>query len=422
MPRFIYIAAGIAGALLLILVIAVAGFGRREAEPDPVVLEMWGAGDDAEAWRDVFGLFKVAYPHITVSYHRFPADTYEETLVNRLAEGKGPDLFLMPDTWIVKHRDKVFTLPKSSNPLSAGDLKRTFVDDPAARLLTPDGDLLGLPMFVDSLTLFYNKDMFDAAGIAEPPRSWDATADISRRFTKISPEGDVIRAGLALGSAKNVDHAFEIMSALIMQRGNAIARGKNTVELDDRASAAFALFSSFADTRDKNFTWTNRLPASLDAFAGGQAAMAIGFAEDLPRIRAKNPHLEFAVASLPQFAADSTARTLGRFFFPAVSRLSKNASAAWQFIFFVTGKEAAAAYYKASGRPAARRDLISAGAGNEVDDVFFRASLAARTWPMPDEQAARNIFTETLDAIAMRTLTPAQAVGWLSSRLFQIMP
>ncbi|OGZ97852.1 MAG: hypothetical protein A3J10_04355 [Candidatus Sungbacteria bacterium RIFCSPLOWO2_02_FULL_54_10] len=422
MSRFLYIAAGIAGILLLVLIIAVAGFGRKEAEPEPATLEFWGVQDDAEVWRDVIALFRKDYPHILVNYKRYPADTYEETLVNRLAEGKSPDLFLMPDTWLIKHRDKIFPLPKASNPLSAADMKRTFVDDPATRLVTGDGDLLGLPMFVDSLVLFYNKDMFEGAGIAEPPGTWDAAAEISQRMARVSPGGDITRAGLALGSAKNVDHALEIVSALILQRGNAIVRANKSVELDGRADAALALFASFADSRHKNFTWTSRMPASLDAFSAGQAAMAIGFAEDMPRIRAKNPHLQFGVAPLPQFAGDSAGRTLGRYLFPAVSRLSKNGSAAWQFIFYITGKEASAVYHEESGRPVARRDLISAGAGNEVDDVFFRASLAARSWPMPDEQAARSVFTETLDAIAARTLTPAQAVGWLSSRLFQIMP
>lgn len=422
MPRLLYIAAGIAGVLILILVIAIAGFGRKESEPDAVALEFWGIADDAEVWRPVLALFKKDYPHITVSYKRFPTDSYEETLVNRLAEGKGPDLFLLPDTWIIKHRDKMLPLPKGSNPLSPADMKRTFVDDPVARLMTPEGNLLGLPLFVDSLALFYNKDMFESAGIAEPPRTWDAAAEVARRLTRVSPEGDVIRAGLALGSGKNVDHAFEIISALILQRGNAIVRQSGAVDLDDRASLALDLFSSFADTRHKNFSWTSRMPDSLDAFAEGKAAMAIGFAEDMPRIRAKNPHLNFGATLLPQFVADGTARTLARYAFPAVSRLSKNGSAAWQFIFYITGKEASLEYYRASGKPAARRDLITAGAENEADDIFFRQSLTARSWPVPDEEAARKIFEESLDSIASRALAPAQAVGWLASRLLQILP
>ena len=422
MPRLLYIAAGVAGLLVLIVIVAVAGFGRKESAPEPVALTLWGAADDAEAWREALGLFKEAYPHISITYTRFPEDTFEETLVNRLAEGKGPDLFLMPDIWIIKHRDKVLPLPKASNPLSAADLSRTFVDDPVARLLTQEGDLLGLPIFVDSLALFYNKDQFEAVGIAEPPRTWDAAAELSRRLTRVSPEGDVTRAGLALGSGKNVDHAFEIVSALIIQRGNGIIRQNNNLELTDRAADALDLFSSFGDSRNKNFSWTSRMPDSLDAFAEGKAAMAVGFAADVSRVRAKNPHLAFGVAPLPQFSAEGASRTLARYSFPAVSRLSKNASAAWQFIFYISSKEAVAAYATASGRPPARRDLVSAGSPDEMDDVFLRQALIARSWFVPDERAARRIFEDTLDAIASRTLTPSQAVGWLSSRLLQIIP
>lgn len=422
MPKLLYIATGIAGLLILILVVSIAGFGRKESAPEPAALEMWGATDDAEDWREVLGLFKKDYPHITVSYKRFPTDTYEETLVNRLAEGTGPDIFLMPDTWLIKHRDKLFSLPKASNPLSPADLKRTFVDDPVARLVAEEGDLLGLPIFIDSLALFYNRDVFDAAGIAEPPKTWDAAVEISRVLTQVSPEGDILRAGLALGSGKNIDHAFEIVSALIFQRGNTIIRGNRSIDLDDKAGVALDLFSSFADSRSKNFSWTSRMPDSLDAFADGTSAMALGFASDMPRIRAKNPHLNFSAAPLPQFSDTPASRTVARYSFPAVSRLSKQGSAAWQFIFYVTGKEPSAAYAAASQRPAARRDLIAAGGKTPEDDVFLRQALIARSWHIPDERAARKVFDETLGAIAARTLSPGQAAGWLASRLFQILP
>ena len=423
MPRLLYIAAAIVGLLIVILILALVGVGRKEPELQPSALEMWGIEDDEIVWHQVIEEFRKEYPHISVSYRRFPSDSYEETLVNRLAEGKGPDIFMLRNSWLARHRDKIFPLPAQSNPLPASEFKRAFADEPATTLLGAKGELFGLPIFIDSLALFYNKDIFDRVGIAQPPRTWEETADLTQHLTQRSAAGDIIRSGLALGSGKNIDHAFEILSALILQRGEAIVKADGrSVELGRGAEEALAFYTSFADSGSKNFSWSSRLPKSLDAFAGGQTVMAIGFASDIARVNAKNPHLNFGVAPLPQPVGSQPSRTFAYYFFPAVSRLSKNPSPAWQFIFWVSGAQGAKAYQQASGRPPARRDLITAGGKTEADQVFFKQALASRSWPVPDEEAARRIFETALDSLASRAITPEQAISQISQQLSRLLP
>jgi len=423
MPRLLYIAAGAVVLLVLILILGLVGVGRKEPAPEPVSLEFWGIEDDEEVWRKVIEEFRKEYSHVTVNYRRLPADSYEETLVNRLAEGKGPDLFVLKSSWLAKHRDKIFPLPAGSNPLPPAELKRVFADDPSAGLLTSKGELLGLPIFIDSLALFYNKDIFDGAGIAEAPKTWEETAEISRGLAKTLPSGDISRAGIAIGTGKNVNHAMEILSALILQRGEAIVKADGRgAEIGREAEEALAFYASFADPSGKNFSWTSRMPPSLDAFAAGQAAMAIGFSSDIKRIRAKNPHLNFGVSPLPQTGGSRPSRTFASYFFPAVSRLSKNPSTGWQFIFWVSGAQGAKAYQQASGRPTARRDLITVGGGSGADQVFFKQALTSRGWPIPDEGASRRIFEEAIDSVVSRLATPAQAINKIRSQLQLLLP
>lgn len=424
MPRPLYIAAAAVALLILILILGLVGVGRKEPAPEPAALEFWGIEDDDVLWRKVIEEFRKEYPHISVTYKRFPTDSYEETLVNRLAEGKGPDVFFLKNSWLSQHRDKIFPLPAESNPLPSSELKRTYADEPATALLGAKGELLGLPVFVDSLALFYNKDIFDSAGIAEPPRTWDEAVEISRRLTKASAAGDILRSGFALGAGKNINHAFEILSALVLQRGDAIVKedGRGVVELRRGAEEALVFYSSFADPGSKNFSWTSRMPKSLDAFATGQAAMVIGFASDLGRVRAKNPHLNFGAAPLPQTGRGSPSRTFASYFFPTVSRLSKNPSPAWQFVFWVSGAKGAKVYQEASGRPPARRDLISAGGKTEGDEVFFKAALSARSWPIQDETASRRLFEEAIDSVVSRAATPQQALTRLQRQMQLLLP
>ncbi len=417
MPRFLYIAIGIAAFLLLILILAIAGVGRREAKPQPATLQFWGFEDDQEVWRGVIEAFRKQYPHIDVSYRRLPERTYEETLVNSLAEGKGPDLFLLRNTALDEHRDKIFPLPRKSSPFTPVEMARTFVDDPAGLLMTEGGDLLGLPIFVDSLALFYNKDIFAANGIAQAPRTWDEAAALSQHLTTRAENGDLVRSGLALGGSDNIAHAMEIVSAFIFQRGDAIVRG-NAVALGEGAIEALAFYTSFADSASQNFSWTNRMLGSLDAFAEGKAAMAIGFAADSDRIRAKNPHANFGVAPLPQLSGARAPRTYAQYWFPAVSRLSKAPQAAWQFIFYAAYPEGAELYReRAGGRPPARRDQISRPAKTEEEDVFSRQALTAHSWQIPDEDAAPRLFEEAIESVISRAMSPAGAIGRLREQL-----
>ena len=241
-------------------------------------------------------------------------------------------------------------------------------------------------------------------------------------MTKFAPDGDLIRGGLALGSGSNVAHAMEIASALILQRGDEIVKadGRSTA-LGPGATGALRFYASFSDPGHRNFSWSDNIPDSLDALAGGQAAMAIGFSRDLRRIRAKNPHIKIGAAPLPQPSGGRVARTYASYWFPTVSRLSKNTGPAWQFVFFMAYPEGAKLYADASGRPPARRDLIAAGAKNEIDDVFFRQALIARSWPVPDEEASRRIFEEALNGLASRAITPEQAVARISQQLSRLL-
>lgn len=424
MPRIFIIIGGVAALIVgIIIVVVVFGIGRVPASPAPVTLEFWGIEDDEDAWKGAFAALKVALPHITVNYKRFDRGQYEERLINGLAEGKGPDVFMAPHTWALKHRDKLFPLPQEILQFTATDFRSAFVEGAADDMITREGDILGLPVFLDTPALFYNRDIFNASGIAEPPRTWEEAALVSQKLTRITAAGDVGMSGLALGTSKNIRHSFEIISTLILQGAEgALSPGDLRSLLGEPAERAFAFYGSFADPAHKNFSWAAAMPDSLDAFAQGKTAMMIGFSEDMARIRARNPHINLGVAPLPQFAGVRTSRLWGEYAFPAVSRLSRNREAAWRFIIFLSSREGTEQYLKATARPPARRDLISIGASSQDLIPFWRQSLIARTFAVPDERALKRLFGDAIDSISSRAQSPAGAVGRLREQVQLLLP
>jgi len=418
-----YLIIGGIGALVVLIGLALTfGLGQKPAMPKPVDLEMWGFEDGGgDIWDAVITEFRKTNPHISVKYKSFAPASYEEMLVNRLAEGKGPDIFFLTGEQLEKQRDKILALAPASSPLSPGQFSAMFVDG-ATRLMGEDGTLYGTPVFMDSLVLFYNKDMFDAAGFARAPVTWDEFTTISRRLTTIAPNGDIIRSGAALGSASNVSHAMELVSALVLQQGDPIARRDGHVELGDAAVRAFDFYASFTTSGNPNYAWTGAAPESLHAFATEGAAMAFGFSDDIARVRAENPHLNFAVAPFPQ-PLQGNARTYGAYMFPAVSRATTNVSAAWQFALYISSREGAGIYLAKTARPPARRDIIEATPeGSGSASVLARSSLIARNWPVPDEKPARRVFDEAIDGMVRRTYTVSEALGRIRSKLQLLFP
>ena len=420
---FIFI--GIA-VVIIISVLAFSGIfsgGGTTIPPISGTLEFWGFNGDENLWRDTITAFTEEHKGISVSYRELSEATFEERLVNALARGTGPDIFLLKNSWISTHRDLILPLPQQVFEYTTRDFETTFVDGVSETLIMPDGSILGLPLGIDTPALFYNKDIFNTAGIASPPKTWEDISALILKLTVKTRADDITESAIALGTHKNVEHFFEILTSLIFQYGDMlIDPATEDAPLTEKSAAAFAHFYSFADSRSPNFSWTDRKQKSLDAFANGQTAMAIGFARDIKRIQEKNPHLNLGIAPFPQRAGSRTPATDAVYLFPAISKQSKNPIAAWQFAFFISSQKGVQPYLLETNLAPARRDMIAAGSQNPDLSVFWRQALTARTWLNPDEQATRSLFARALDTIASRTETPEQAIVTLRNQLRLLIP
>ncbi|TSC75269.1 MAG: multiple sugar transport system substrate-binding protein [Parcubacteria group bacterium Gr01-1014_33] len=409
--------------LALILSVILFMFGLRPNTNAPVTLEFWGVGQDEVFWRDTFFRFRAAFPNVTVNYRGFDEKSYEATLINRLAEGKGPDVFFLKNSWILTHKDKVFPLPQDFLTFTASDFQNTFTDGVAEELILPDGKIVGLPLAIDTPILFYNKDIFNSAGIAALPQTWDDVVRISQKLTKISPAGDVIKSGIALGGFQNVAHAFEIVSSLLLQAGDQIVkRDASDVILGARAIDAFSFYTSFADPGSKNFSLPRQAENSLDAFTEEKAAMAIGFAQDIQTIREKNPHISFGVLPFPQQNGALRPAVYQRYFFPTVSRMSHYQGTAWQFVHFLASQSEARTFVEKTGRAPVRRDLLAQTPGVREQEILHAQSLIARGWTVPDENIAARLFGDTVNSILSKSASPKEAVARLREQMRLLLP
>ena len=85
--------------ILILKNISGGGTGPRTA------LEFWGVFDDRTAFDGVIRGFQNQNPNVIVSYRQFSFGDYEKEVVDALAAGRGPDIWMIHNTWLPKHLD-----------------------------------------------------------------------------------------------------------------------------------------------------------------------------------------------------------------------------------------------------------------------------------------------------------------------------
>ncbi len=424
MPRILLIGLIALGVIVLLVIFSLLGLlpGKKIAPPPTVTISLWGSRDTQDVWRKILEDFRIQYPSFTVTYKKISEDAFEETLINALAKGEGPDMVLLPQSLITKHRDKLFPLPQQAFNFDTRDFRNLFADAFADDLIDKEGAIIGLPLFIDTPLLFYNKDIFNAANIARPPATWDEVISRAQALTTRSSAGDILTSGLAIGAGANVERSFEIVNSMILQNTPRQLQKNGSIVFGENTDNAIKFYTSFATPSQPTFFWTNRLPSSFTMFSQEQAAMAFGTSQDIPAILEKNPHLNLGIAPFPQQANTRFPVVYGEYFFPTVLKTSKNPGPAWQFVLYISAGDGAKTYAQTSGRPAGRRDILSAKAPAPQLDVSYRQSLIARTWRTPDEKTTRRLFIETLDAIASGAARPQEVLTQLGQQLQLLYP
>jgi ABC-type glycerol-3-phosphate transport system substrate-binding protein len=341
-----------------------------------------------------------------VTYIQKDPTTYEANLANALASGTGPDLIIMSQDEAIHDGSKVYPILYSR--LSQSDFENTFVG--AANPFLSTSGTLGLPILVDPLVLYWNRDMLASAGIAQPPQYWDELSAMSQAITKTSDDGTIKTSTIALGTYTNIDSAKDIIALLIMQAGGSVTTLDSSGHLiaglsqggsaSGAAQSALNFYTEFANPSQATYTWSQALPDARQAFAAGNLAMYIGYASEEPLIRATNPNLNFAVAPVPQVRNTKTSIDEGRVYALSIPRNAHNPQGALTVAFLLDAADVGSDLSVALGIPSARRDVLSSAIaqnGSGDDTLFSQMALITRTWNDPDPSQTGGIFQAMIE-------------------------
>lgn len=421
MTRTQVIIVGIGVAIVLGVILVFLGVlpGLKKDSEQKATLEFWGV-EPSSAFTDALALYKQAHKKVEVRYRQFDEATYEPTLVNALAAGKGPDLFMVHNTWLPKHFDKM--LPFGDAQITPKQFQDLF-PRVAEQDFAPDGAVFALPLYIDTLALLYNKDIFDRKGIALPPGNWTEVQDAIMKIREVDTGGRVTLAGAALGGAATVDHASDILSLLMLQTGvEMVANDFSRARFAGDGLTSLNFYTKFTDPRSSLYTWSDELGLSLDAFAGGNVGMIFDYVGRLAIVQEKNSFLRVGVVPMPQAEGTSNRIDYARYYGVAVAAQSANAAAAGAFaLAFATDHDTNFAYLRATGHPPALRTTINGSLSLPTIGVFARQALTARSWPQGDSTVVTRAFNDMIQDVVTRRSTPEKAIRLAEDAVTQTM-
>lgn len=437
---------------ILISVLVFSGFQcTRPLAKKPITLVVWNLWDNSDTWADMVASYEnltaadeTKAPVKIVYYQKVyeGSEKYEDEVNKALSKGGGvPDIITLNNSWVARYKDKISPLDGGAKTASA--FERKFVDV-VARDFLEGNKIYGMPLSVDTLALYYNVDLLRAAGIYDPPRTWDEFNEDVKKLTVRDDKGGIVRAGAALGTDKNVNRASDILSLLMMQSGSSIVDenrtqavfGKLEKESDGKSykkdsggnwyslgGVALQYYTDFANPAKSVYTWNPLMDYSIDAFYQGRAAMMINYDYNVSVVRAKAPKLNFAIAPMPQISGAMTPVNYANYWAMAVSSGSAHKQEAWDFLMYLSNPEISKMYLNKAVRPTAQRDLVSWQENGEDLNlaVFARQALTAKSWFQKDNFAVEEIFNSAINSIVLGRATPQSASELTATQLTQVM-
>lgn len=401
---------------------------QQQEKLDPITLEYWRVWDSEDTFRSIVSSYRALHPNVHINYRKLRYEEYERELVDAFAEGRGPDIFSINAGWVGRYANKIMPLPPEttmayqhtegkikketttefiSRPsITPAQMKQQYIDTVADNAIV-DGDIYGLPLAVDTMVLFYNRDLLNNAGITTVPRYWDEEfLGQVKRLTATNDTGELVQSAVPLGTSDNIERYSDIVALLMQQNGATMIDEEGRVSFHRAPSGAdsapgleaLRFYTDFANPMKDVYTWNDERPNSLEAFLSGQTAYFFGYAYHIPQIEARAPRLNWGVSNMLQIKGAPREMNSANFWLETVSAQTSHADAAWDFIQFAARAENVKGYLDAARKPTALRSLIDQQRADPVMGVFADQLLTARTWYKGnDYESAEVIIGDMID-------------------------
>ncbi|KAI4444417.1 ABC transporter substrate-binding protein [Schaedlerella arabinosiphila] len=265
----------------------------------------WNDGLMDEIMKDFYD----QYPDVKVNFEYLPWDGMEDKYLSALQAGAGPDVLDMAIAWTIPYAS-MGKLQNLDGYIETYQVDMSEYYECALETLMIDGSYYALPYRSETMCLFYNKDLFEKAGLDPdaPPATWEELREYAVKLTK----GDVFGFGMCGSNAGNT--TAQIYS-MMFSKGVSLLN-EDMTEAAFNTKEGMGAFSFWADLFLKdgavaksvleNDNTTNR-----NLFAEGKLGMFMSGSYDIEPILEANPEMNMGFALCPAFDGGKNSAVLG---------------------------------------------------------------------------------------------------------------
>jgi len=332
------------GLLLLIGRIAyVARPTVASADRGPATIEMcvWGMPFENDLYTKIYiPEFERENPDIKVRFHHF--EDYSDRVLLSHAGGIAPDVIREGLPTAMAWTQRGLNMPLDRFIDGPDGIDRKDFIPMLWQPLIHDGQTYGVPQDINILCLFYNKDLFDKAGLKYPDASW-TWADLKNAVDKLTipgkDGGEPIQKGLDMAWGGDMFRPF------MYENGGKMWNGDKAAFDSSEAAEALSFYRSLMKTYTLTRSNEGRGGLGPDKFfTAGRVAMYLDGSWMVPSVsKSAPPNMRFGVAPLPRgkFACSVSGSCSW-----SIDKDSKHPEAAWKLVKFLSSDWALRKYWQ----------------------------------------------------------------------------
>lgn len=391
---------------------------------DVVTIEYWQYAFEPRnvAMDMLIEQFEAANPDIRVIHNGDIAyENFRDEIAASAPAGVGPDVVTLFYGWIPAFVDAQYLIPLPQDEFPHEWIESTF--SPMVEESKFLDEYWALPTAVRSLALFYNKDLFEAAGLdpEAPPATTEEFLAMAQQLTRYDESGNtgienLVTMGYAPELPGQAHHWFR--EVLVRQWGGVPYSPDNREVLwnSPEGCAAFTYLAEFETVHhtgsSDNFIYEN----ATDAFINGDAALHIDGSFRIGTIASRNPDLNYGVAELPA-GPNGEKHTFGSYWTHGITRQAAadeaKLEASIRFLKFITSPEAGILWVNEVGELPAQLEA-AADEALLADPILgpFAAGLEyAHATFFIDETAQRQHLIDAFDQVRLGGVDPCEALN-----------
>lgn len=179
--------------LVALLVLGVAPLTTRAQDKVTITISTWAGVDEAAELQGLLDEINANNDEYEIVHQPIPADYYTTVKTQLAAPGTGADMYWMDQNNMALASEGVFMSLNDcladAEPGTAGDLNDYYPGILAVNEF--DGEVYGLPWIAQPVIVYYNKALFDAAGLEYPTSdwTWDTFTELAKALT-LDTDGD----------------------------------------------------------------------------------------------------------------------------------------------------------------------------------------------------------------------------------------